>query len=256
MIAIAPIRTRRITAELHELTVGDVIHLCALPEKQGERGASELLKRIVEPVDRPRVGQVTDPRLWTVQERAFVIAHYIAHIIEGDDPDYAIGNGKYSDYLLDGADSPPDPVHLGTVAEDVWSIHPLLGAHAESIERLVISGRLAESRAGWWFGAMAAQLVRAGETPFDVVNSMDAALDDFIDERTQILKAFPESDFMALLHAFLVGHEKLAHLLNLEFINDGIAFMPAKEVSGLSPARFPFSGAISERAAQVFGRPE
>lgn len=256
MITITPVRTPRITAEMQELTAGDVIDLCALPADQHERGATELLKRIVKPEDKPRVGQVTDVRLWTVQERAFVIAHYIAHVAE-DGPDFSVGEqGKYSDYIVDGIGATPEQVSLGVVAEDNWSLGPLLGAHAESIERLVTSGRLAASRVGWWVGCMAAQLLRAGDDPFDTANRMDADLDEHIAERAQIFMAFPESDFMDLLQAFLLGNDKLEHLLRVEFIDDGLVFMPKEEAPGKNPARFPVSAAISQRAAQALGRPE
>lgn len=257
MIAFAPVRTSRIHAELRELSIGDVIALCALPESQHEYGASELLRRIVEPAEKPRVGQVTDPRLWTVQERAFVIAHYIAHVTEGE-RDFPIGNkgAKFSDYLVEGADVAPEVTDIGIVGGDVWKMQPLLGANSEAIERLIVSGRLPEARHGWWVGAMAVQMFRANEKPFDVVNAMDAKLDEFIADRAEILLAFPESDFMDLLEAFLIGHRKLEHIFRIEFIDSGAVWIPAKEVPGMIPARFPVSSAISERATLAFDRAE
>lgn len=257
MIAISPVRTRRLNVELSELSAGDVIYLCSLPDKQHEYGASELLRRIVKPCDKPRVGQVTDTRLWSVQERSFVIAHYTAHITDGE-PDFRIGDqgAKFSDYLIDGADAPPDEIKLGVIAEDEWLMRPLLGAHAESIERLVMSERLPAARHGWWVGAMAVQLHRSNEKPFDVTNCMDAQLDDFIAERAEILLTFPESDFMDLLQAFLSGTDKMQHLFKLEFIDSGVVWSPVKEVPGSTLARFPVSSAVSERSTQAFGRPD
>lgn len=257
MIAITPVRTPRLNVELTELTAGDVIYLCSLPDNQHEYGASELLRRIVVETDKPRVGQVTDPRLWTVQERAFVIAHYIAHVTEGP-ADFGIGeNGaKFSDYLVDGSDHAPEKINVGEIAEDYWYMQPLLGAHAESIERLIVSERLPAARHGWWVGAMAAQMFRDVEkdgSPFDVVDGMDAVLDEHIALRAEILLSLPESEFMDLLQGFLVSTGELEHIFKMEFIDSGLVWMPAKEVPDITPARFPVSLAISERAALAFG---
>lgn len=265
MIFIATLRTRRLTVELHELTIGDAIALCKMPPQMQEAGTSQLLKYIVAPEEKPRIGQVTDPRLWTAQERAFVVAHYLAHIVEGD-MNFAVGDSaRYSDYLAlsdDVLDVAPDSVELGIVAGNDWSIRPLLGAHAESIERLVTSGRLSDDRAGWWFGAMAAQLVHSQESPFDVANNTDGALDEYLAARVEIFKAYPDSDFMDLLEAFLGGMRRLDHIFRLDFGDQGVIFLPTEEaiaaarekgVPGLPPARFPFPLAVSERASSVFG---
>src|SRR5262245_7316563 len=104
MITFSKIRTRRLAVTLREMTIGDTIYLCKLPPDLNEAGTTETLKRIVEPDAQPRGGQVTDPLFWTVQERALCIAHYLAHTQEDGNPDFAVGDGKYSDYLLDGAD--------------------------------------------------------------------------------------------------------------------------------------------------------
>ena len=253
MINFSPLRTRRLKVQLQELTIGDTIALCKMPPNMHEAGTAALIAATLVANDRPLPGEVTDPRLWTVQERALVASHYLAHTVESG-PDFAIGrDGKLSSYLDMERDAPPEKYDLGLVAGDNWFIYPLLGAHVESIERLVASGRLPAERHGWWLGAMAAQLVRHGEEPFDVLSCTDAALDSRLDDLAVIYKNFPESDFMDLLFAFLAGQEQLQHLFRMEFAEDGLVVMPNKEAPGLPPARFPFSNAISTRAFQVFG---
>lgn len=253
MINFSPLRTRRLQVQLQELTIGAAIALCKMPPNQHEAGTTALIAATVTPNERPLPGEVTDPRLWTVQERALVVSHYLAHTVETG-PDFHIGaSGKLSNYLDLERDVPPEFVDLGVVAGDKWLLYPLLGTHAESIERLVLTGQLPAERHGWWMGAMAAQLVRDGEEQFDVLSCTEAQLDARIAERSAIFKQFPESDFMDMLFAFLVGCEKLQHVFRIDFADDGILVLPNKEVPGLPPARFPFSDAISTRAFEVFG---
>lgn len=253
MIVFSPLRTRRLTVQLEELTIGQAIALCKIPPSHHEAGIAALLAAVARPGDKLLPGEVTDPRLWTVQERAFVVAHYRAHL--GDEgPDFRIGEtGKLSDYLQPEVDAPPERASLGNIAGDHWHLHPLLGAHAEAIERLVLTERLPAARHGWWVGAMAAQLVSASAEPLDVDSCSPAQLDEQIRQRAEIFLAFPESDFMDLLLAFLGGQDELAHLFRLEFDDDGLVFMPKAEVPGLPPARFPFADAIGARAWAVFG---
>jgi hypothetical protein len=256
MLAITPLRTRRLSVQLQELSIGDIIFLCELRPDMYEAGTTALLQRVVGDDPKPRSGQVTDPRLWTVQERALAVAHYIAHTQESD-PDFPVGEGRYSDYLVEGVDFAPDRIELGEVGGDEWSMVPLLGVHADTIERLVLDGRLKQARHGWWLGAMAAQLVRKGESLPDAATISEAELEEIIAGRAEVFRAFPESDFMRLLMLFIDGNERLTHIFRLDFTDDGIAFAPVKaKEAGLPPARFPFDSAISDAAKAVFGKPE
>ncbi len=67
MIVFTPLRTKRLTVNLKELDIESAIYLLGLPQAMNEAGTSAMLKRCVTPEERPRVGQETDPRLWTVQ---------------------------------------------------------------------------------------------------------------------------------------------------------------------------------------------
>jgi hypothetical protein len=254
MIVFTPLRTRRLNVRLNELTIDDAIYLCRMPPHMQEAGITELLKRTMEPETKPRSGQITDPLLMTVGERAMIVGHYIAHQFENN-PDFPVGeHGKFSDYLM-AVDAPlKDKVDAGKVASDHWHLTPLLGAHAEAIERMVVDERLPAGRHGWWIGAMACQMLRAGtDKPFDVANETPAALEEHIEARAAVFRGYPESAFMDILYAFIGANATIDHLMKLDFDDEGIVFMPVREAPGLTPARFPFVDAVSERTQAVFG---
>jgi hypothetical protein len=253
MINFSPLRTKRLNVKMKELTIGDTINLCKMPINLHEASTAEMLDKIVDKAAKKQSFVMADCRLWTVQERAMTIAHYIAQI--SPEPDFSIGDGKLSDYLMmDKIEV--DSVKVGKLKgdNDIWMLHPLLGCHAEAIERLVNSQQIYNDRAGWWLGAMAAMLYREKEERDDEAN--DAQIEAEILKRAKTINAFPESSFMELLELFLRGIDQQNHFFKLVFLNDGIAFLPAgsgKEVQALPPARFLVSAAISEGAWRLFG---
>lgn len=253
MITFSPLRTPRLQIEMRELCARDAILLCQLPPDQNELGTTELIGRIVKSPESPRRGQVTDQRLWSVQERAFVVAHYMAHLIGGD---FRIGDeGKYSDYLLSsGIGDPPPAIYVGDVNGEKWFLQPLLGWHAESIERLVVADELPAKRLGWLTGAMAAQLYTESGGALSVHDETDTVIDQAITDRADVLMGLAESDFMALVHIYYERIGDLDHTFKLSISDDGFAFAPAVEVpAGLPPARFHFSNAIREDTSAIFG---
>lgn len=254
MIVFTPIRTRRLSVQLDEMTAESALYLCKLREDFNEAGTTQLLKRIVMEDPQPRIGQVTDVRYWTVQERALAVAHYLAHTNDGE-PDFAIGNARYSDYILEGQDFCPESMPVGEVEGDNWSIRPLLGIHAEAIERMVAAGKLEAARHGWWVGAMAAQLFRDGEQP-DQTGIAESQVEELIEERAKVFMGFPDSAFIKLLSLYLDAVAKQDHIFRLGFTDEGIVFMPVRKEAkeaGVPPARFQFDSALSDGAKAVFG---
>ncbi len=144
---------------------------------------------------------------------------------------------------------------LGIVQGDDLVMRPLLGYQAEAIERLVLSGRLKTSRLSWWAAAMACQMRRVDEEPFEWVSDVDYA--EWLVVRADAFRSLPESDFAELLGVFLSGIEKLSHFFRLAFTDTAIVALPAlvddKEVPELPPARFPVSAAISDFTLQILG---
>lgn len=253
MINFSPLRTARLQVTLQELTGRDAIALCQMPVESAEHGITELLNRIVV-TPRPegvRKGQVTDHRLWSVQERGLVAAHYMAHIIGGD---FQVGdNGRYSDYLMEsGLGPPPEAVEISTVAGKTWLMQPLLGWHAESIERLIFADELQNDRNGWLIGAMSAQIYSADIGPITGHDETDAAIDKVLVARANTLVDLPESDMMALTMAYFERQADIDHIFHLHVGMDGFCFLPAKEAPGLNPARFPFSMALRQDTVEVF----
>ena len=256
MIFFDRLRTQRLSLQLQELSIGQAIDLCEIPHSRYEQGTTALLRAIAKNDASPKVGQVQDCSLWSIQERALAVAHYLAHTSNPGFPDFAIGKGKFSDYYVDGKDY-TDSVLLGDVAGDKWYLHQMLGIHAESIERLMFSGQLESNRAGWWFGAMACQLRHDGEELPDYANMLEAHIDSRVLERIAKFRGYPERQFLELLSSFLTGLDRLTHFFMVDFSKDGPVFMPANktEVPGLPPARFPFSDAIAEGTERLFGKP-
>lgn len=257
MIAISPIRTPRISADLKELSIGDAIYLCMLPADQKERGDTELLNRIIEPTDKLMNGQVCSPRAWTLQERFFAVAHYLAHVIDGG-PNFAVGkSGHYMDYFLSGENVCPSKIDIGSAAGITWAMRPIYGAFSESIERLVLSDELTSNRQGWLIGAMAAQVFDSTEDLLDIERMSDSAVDDYLVASVKRLFEMPQSEFIELLLLYSDGQQRLNHLFKIEITDSGIAVLPCNtEVPDLPPARFHFSLAVSEGTHAVFGLPD
>lgn len=254
-LTFAPLRTPRLQVDLEELAGADAIYLCQLPSHRVERGTTELLQRIVVTTAEPRRGQVIDQRLWSVQERAFVVAHYLAGLLQGD---FKIGeNGKYSDYLIEGGiGDPPPAVNIGEVDGEAWFMQPLLGWHAEAIERLVIAEELTSNRPGWLVGAMAAQLYSVSEGPLECYDQTDAVIDQaMVEKATKILKK-KEGVFMTLVGLYYQHLRELDHTFILSIGDDGFCFLPASGVPDLPPARFHFSMAVRDDTAAIFGPSE
>ncbi len=253
MIYFPPLRTRRLTVQLRELSIGDSLALAAMPPHMEEAGVTAFLRYAI---DASKIS-VEDPIRWTVQERMLAVCHYLSATTE-DGPDFSLGEGHYSDYLQGEADiqTSVQAVEVGEVGGDTWHVRHLTGAMAESIERMAgeiegLSGRL-----HWLFGAMAAQLVRTGEEVPDAAAG-EGAFDEFLLSRVMVLKGYPESDFAKLMTLYLEGRDKLHHFFKLEFTEDGIVAMPKGGAAGnLPPARFPFHSCPSRFAFGLVGKPD
>ena len=257
MIHFPPLRTRRLTVQLRELSISESVAIAAMPSHLEEAACTAFLRSAVASVQ-----GAEDPAAWTVPERLLGVCHYLAATAE-DGPDFLVGtDARYSDYL-DGAtdvETNITQVEVGTVGGDAWSARHLTGAMAESIERMAgevtdKAGAPMPGRLHWILGAMASQLVRSGETTPDA-SLADGAYDEYLVERMKVMSAFPDSDFTALMLAFYAGREKLHHLFRLEFASDGIVAMPkGGAAANLPPARFPVHTCISQLAIDLVGKP-
>ena len=93
MIHFPILRTRRLTVQLRELPIAESIAVASMPPHLYEASCTAFLRGAIETVD-----GISDPAQWTVQERTLAVCHYLACTLE-DGPDFAVGNGRFSDYL-------------------------------------------------------------------------------------------------------------------------------------------------------------
>lgn len=239
------LRTRRLTVQLRELSIGQSIKLAAIPTHLQELATSQFIKYAIE-----SASGIENPLDWTAQERILVTGHYLAAI--SDYPDFSLGAGKYSDYL-DGSkdvDKAFKPLELSSVGGDEWSLTHLTGRMVEAIERL--SGELLDipARLHWLLGGMAAQLIRKGEELPNL--DTEGSYDEWLLDRMKVFSAFPESDFEAIIILYQTGREQLQHLFNIEFDDEGIITLPKKGADGsLPPARFPVRTCLSKLSLEL-----
>lgn len=255
---IPPFRTVRIGVTLREMTLGDGIDLCARSDITHEANQGRALEAMIEGHE-GRLGQVSDVRLWTVHERKAVIAHYMAGTFQAGD--FPVGEtGRYSHYLYDKQNT-AEAIELGVIDEEAWTLVPLLGFHAEAIERLIVAKRLPVGRLGWILGAMAFQLRRSDELerefhasiqmPFVPLHELpDAVLDEWLIHRVTVLRSLPDSVVAQLSDSYLIGFEAQQHLLQLAIHPEGLVLL--SEVPGSPPARFPVPQLFSLSTQRIF----
>jgi hypothetical protein len=130
--------------------------VCRLPADRHEATTTEFLRRVADGAQAPTPAYVTDPRLWTVEERARVVCHYLSQVSDSG-PDFAVGDGKFSDYVKFDADLSSTEVKLGEVAGKERVLRPLLGVHVELLERMCTG------RGDWLHGVIACQVHEAGQ---------------------------------------------------------------------------------------------
>ena len=240
-----PIRTRRLAVKLTELTLGDAIDLCKLPAERHERATTELLRRIAAEAKKPSEAHVTDPLLWTVEERAMVMCMYLAQV-SPDGPDFGVGEtARLSNYIDLTRDLAIDSVSLGPVAKAERVMRPLLGIHAQTLELICTT------RGEWVLGAIACQMFKADEAPPDWLALSDIALREWIEARMAMLRKSPESWVAEVLLAWERGAGELAHFFSIGFDKEGVLFH-AKQEGGeeavLPPARFRPLSCVSDEA--------
>lgn len=252
MILFQPLRTRRICVRLRELSIGEAIAICKLPAERHEMVATEFLRMVASAAETPQATYITNPRLWTVQERALLVCHYMAQV-STEGPDFAVGqNGLMSDYVVFDSDIKSETVEVGTVAGEKRVVRPLLGIHAEILERLC------ESRGEWLIGAMACQFSVAGDLEPDLESLGDVKLVEHIESRMEWVRGLPESDFEELLAAYTTAQQGMHHFFDVNFDDAGVIFEPQtnREAGPDHPARFRAVSCISRAARELFGWPD
>ncbi|WP_374566056.1 hypothetical protein [Ideonella sp.] len=256
MLSFAYLRTKRVAVRLRELRLGEAIAICKLPADRLELTVSEFLRHVADGAERPTDRHITDPRLWTAAERTRVVCHYLSHTSDSG-MDFEVGDGaRLSHYVELAQDLPSEVVKLGRVGGSDVSMWPLLGAHAEVLERLC------KTRGDWMIGLMACQV---GSDPLpDLTTMSELAALQAVSDRLDAVRAMPESAFEELVAAYAHGQTALQHFFVLGHDNLGLVCLPRdhpdgaeekwKEGGGLRhPARFPALSCVSATTRTLFG---
>ncbi len=257
MIHFSELRMRRMTVQLRELSIKESVEIAAIPSDFDQSSCTTFLRYAVSST-KSNVAELdlSDPAKWTVQERMMAVCHYLAPTTESG-PDFAVGNGKYSDYLNigqnDSAAFLSDPVDVGNVGGDLWFIKHLTGEMAQSIERLNGEIQGVSGRLHWILGGMAAQLYRKSD---DSATEDQGDIDQMLLQKMNVFSAFSESDFMELMSLYYAAREKLNHIFVIDFSDDGIVALPREggDASNLHPARFPSHTCITRFTQNLVGK--
>ena len=251
---INPVNTRRISVEMSEMLIEDAEALCEIPAVYEQRTVSELLRRVCKPIDRP--GAVSDPRFWSVNERIFVVANYMA-ATRDDGPDFPVGKGtdagRFSDYLLADSDYVGDIPFEFDGRELLYT--PLLGYQAEIIESLIAGGMFKKTDFSWWCAAMAACVRGADDEPLQYID--DASYEAALLARIEPIRKLVDSQFVGLFQAYMQVQQRGAHLVHAITSSYGVVAAPVSDrpegAPELAPACFPPHTAISHGARSALG---
>jgi hypothetical protein len=257
MKSIQPVHTLRISVQPRELEIGQVQELCAIPYRFAQRTITAFLKVACEQIPRPPGKlQVTDPLLWSVNERMNVVVFYLAAMVD-DGPDFKLGKGRLHDYLLAESD------YVASVPFDhngePHLCTPLHGYQAEAIETMVETGVLPKTYFGWQLGVMSACIRGVDETPIEYVDPVSYS--KALLERINALKKCPETEFVQLFDAYSNASLQLQHFVHAVFNAQGVlaaqVTVPGPgqdgdpEVPELGPARFHPRTGISRGACEL-----
>lgn len=249
MIIFSNIRTKRLAVRLREISIEEAIAVCRLPAERYEATTTEFLRCVARDAETPTPAYVRDPRLMTVEERTLLVCHYLAQVSPGG-PDFAVGDGgKLSDYILFANDITVQSVEMVLTGDVRKVVHPLLGIHAEILERLCTT------RGDWVVGMMACQIHSSATPAPDYTAMTDVELIEWCQGRMKAIKAMAESDMEEMYLQFEDSSSKLRHFFITGADDGGLVFWPqasAEEAGQINPARFRALFCIAEFTRRFF----
>lgn len=255
MKSIEPVHSKRVSVALNELTIGQTQELCKIPARYEQRTITEFLRAITQQIPRPDdEPAVTDPIMWSVNERMNVTIFYMAAMLD-DGPNFALGDLNLSDYLLSGAD------YLAEVPfefeGEAMVFSPLHGYQAEVIEALIVTGQFESTFLNWNAGYMAACMRAEADEPLTYKNPAQYQKD--LAEKMHNILNIPESTFTSLFAEFIAAATSAQHFVNAIVTEHGVIAqqvtdpLPVEEgeVPLYGVARFRARSAISEGARNL-----
>jgi hypothetical protein len=243
-ILIPRIRTSRIDVTPRELTWGESISLCKMPPLAGAE-ESAFLRYICDGAS-SEGGRVSDPRMWTVQERTFVVCRYLSAV--SPQANFAVhADSKLSDFIRGDADYTAPEVVIGEGSGAIRVTH-MLGVHQELLERLC------RDSGEWIFGAMACLTFMPDELEPDLGAMPDMEALKWVDDRIAATSRKPASEIEARLEAYWAGLGNLYHFFTVVFDNKGPCFARKGGGPESVPARFPVDTCLPNTARQLAGR--
>lgn len=247
MILFPLFRSKRVAVQLREITLAEACAVCRLPADRHEATATEFLRFAASGATAPAPGYITDPRLWSVEERARLVCHYLSQVSDSG-ADFNVGEvGVLSDYLMFDKDMPaPAEVKLGEVAGAQRVLRPLLGVHAELLERSC------ENRGQWLIGVIAFQVHDAAVPEPNYSAMTDIELLEWGKARIAAVMDMPESEFEELQLAWERHRAELQHFFVCGVDDEGLVFWPHEEAGPKHPARFRALPCISEGTRRLF----
>lgn len=210
---IPDLKTKRLHAEMRELTIGECLHLSKI--RGHEEATGYMLRHSVT-----RIVSGPPLHLWAAQERTYAVGHYLAaHLPDG--PNFSVGAGRFSDYLrLTYQDAPANI---------------LTGHSLEAIERTLGSIDV-PPRAHWIIG-IASEIESPAESDEELVSKMQAILARAGHRIDELL-----STVETALPVWLV---------ELSISNDGLVALSAGEEGQPQAARFPAHAALPARISSL-----
>lgn len=247
MINFPRLQTARLNVQLRELTISESVALAATQLDRHEAATSALLALIVQEAR----GEHNDPGRWTVQERMMVVAHYLS--CTSDAPNFALGEGAFTDYLQGEIDAGPESVQAGMACGDTWTCKQLTGDEAVLIEQQC------STRLDWTLADIAARMraTSSDDPPPPDASTQPAKYAEWLKERKGLFARMAESDFEEMFACYRTGLVELRHLFWLDFDAHGHIVMPRQDRKGvggsdLPPVRFPVSAALGS-IARILG---
>lgn len=201
----SPVKLRNKSVFLRELTIGQAIEIAKIPESMNEARLTSF------------IGFVCDEDAFglTVQERYFILLNYLTM--------------AQNDYVLNIDD---DRYFLPVLtADDEVSVDGLVVRQMTGRQAMVLETKC-ENIFEWLCGQMACQLVGevgayvgVDETSWEALPDEEYGIDEMVAKRFEWIHNLTQEQFDKLAAVYFAGVDKLAHLVQIGFDNQGLTLL-------------------------------